>query len=184
MKLNLTSLKTTVLLTAFTLLTAFAAQGQDKIKTIGNKPRTGSSNATFAVAKGQQIGVKMNAGNKPVQLLNLNFGSQNDNRDSLGFKVNVYDFSSNAPGDNLIKQDIIAYIPHGNNRINVDLAPYNIRAKGAILVAIEWLTTHKGSEPHFFIGLFNGGTYRNEGAEWKKMAVAGVDFNIQVKQLQ
>lgn len=179
----LPQLKMKLGLVALLMFAAFTTQAQDKTKTIGNKPREGSSNATFAVVKGQQIGIKMKAGSKPVQLLKLNFGVDNRMRDSIQFKVNVYDFNGDKPGENLVKQDILSAMPKGKNRINVDLSPYNITTKGTILVSIEWLKTQSGSEPSFSIGLFNGGTYRYENTEWKKMPVAGADFNVEVKKL-
>lgn len=182
--MKLSALKFKPFFTILILLAALFVQAQDKTKVIGNKPREGSSNSSFAVIKGQQVGIKMKAGSKPVQLLKLNFGVENRNRDSIKFKVNVYEFYGDTPGENLIRQDIIAAMPKGKNRINVDLSPYNIITKGTILVAIEWLDTYNGSEPAFAIGLFNGGTYRNQTGEWKKMPVAGVDFNVLVKKLK
>jgi len=179
----LISIKTRLLFATIILLTAFTAQAQDNVKTIGNKARTGTSNASFSVVKGSQLGVKMKAGGKPVQLLSLNFGVENRNSDSLKFKVNVYEYDGTKTNNNYVKQDIIGYIPHGKNRITVDLAPYNVTVKGSLLVAIEWMDTHKGSEPSFSIGLFNGGTFRYQSGEWKKIPVAGVDFNLEVKKL-
>jgi hypothetical protein len=173
---------------AFFLVLAFmlfscSAQAQDKTKRIGNKPRTGSSNTSFAVAKGHQVGIKMNAGRKMVQLLSLDFGVSNNKPDTLSFRVNVYDFKGEKPTENLVKNDIISGIPPGKNRVTVDLSKYGIRAKGDILVSIEFLSVKLGANPSFAIGLFNGGTYHYEGTEWKKMPVAGVDFNVTVKVL-
>lgn len=168
----------------FAILITFNAQAQDKTKRIGNKPRYGSSSSSFSIIKGQQIGIKMDAGRKPVQLLSLNFGVDIHGTDSVKFKVNVYEFTGEQPGENLAKQPIIAVMPKGKNHLDVDLSKFNITAKGDILVAIEYLTTQNGVSPSFSIGLFNGGTWRFEGTEWKKMPVAGVDFNVLVKKLK
>jgi hypothetical protein len=165
------------------MLISFSTQAQDKTKRIGNKPRTGSSNSSFAVTEGHQLGIKMNAGRKNVQLLSLDFGVSNNHSDTLGFKVNVYDFKGEKPAENLVKDDIISGIPPGKTRVTVDLTKYDIKAKGDILVSIEFLNVKLGANPSFAIGLFNGGTYHYEGTEWKKMPVAGVDFNVTVKTL-
>jgi hypothetical protein len=165
------------------MLISFSTQAQDKTKRIGNKPRTGSSNSSFAVTKGHQLGIKMNAGRKNVQLLSLNFGVENHRPDTLAFKVNVYDFKAEQPTENLVKDDIIADILPGKNRVTVDLAKHNIKAKGDILVAIEFLESKLGANPVFPVGLFNGGTYRYEGSTWKKMPIVGIDFNVMVKKL-
>ncbi|MDT3403528.1 hypothetical protein [Mucilaginibacter terrae] len=178
------SIKTPLLFAFIILLTAFGAKAQDKIKNIGNKARTGSSNASFAVVKGNQVGIKMKAGGKPVQLLKLNFGVENRNKDSIRFKVNVYEYDGTKTSNNYVKQDILGVIPPGKNRVDVNLAPYNVTVKGSLLVAIEWLETHKGSEPSFSIGLFNGGTFRYQTGEWNKIPVAGIDFNMDVKKLK
>ncbi|OKS85075.1 hypothetical protein [Mucilaginibacter polytrichastri] len=178
-----TLLKMKMIFTSVILLSVFAAYAQHTT-TIGNKARTGTSNSTFAVIKGQQIGIKMKAGSKTVKLLKLNFGVENRSSDTLKFKVNVYEFNNAIPGESLVKQTIIGSMPKGKNRINVDLAPYEIQVKGTILVAIEWLDNQQVAEPSFFIGLFNGGTWQYENNKWKKMPVAGVDFNVLVEKLK
>ncbi len=164
------------------LLASFSLQAQEKTKRIGNKPRMGSSNASFLVTKGHQVGIKMKAGRKPLQLLSLEFGANNYIQDSIPFKVNVYQFNKEQPSDSFTKEAIVATVPPGKNRINVDLSKYDIIVKGDILVSIEFLKS-MGTSLSFSIGLFNGGTYRYEGSEWKKMPVAGADFNLTVKKL-
>jgi hypothetical protein len=178
-----TQLKSIMLLAVLVLFALFTAHGQDKTKVIGNRPRSGSANSSFSIVKGNQVGVKMNAGHKPVQLLKLNFDVENLSKDSLKFKVNVYEFNYVAPGENLVKQDVIDYIPQGKNRVSVNLEPYHIVAHGNLLVAIEWLKNDGGNNS-FAIGLFNGGTYTFEDGKWKKTPVAGVDFNVLVKKLK
>jgi hypothetical protein len=168
---------------ALLIITISAARAQEKTKIIGNKPRSGSASSSFDLVKGNQVGIKMSAGRKPVQLLRFNFDMENLNKDSLKFKVNIYDFNDATPGANLVKQDIFGAVPTGKNRVTVNLEPYNIKAKGEILVAVEWLNTYQGDN-HFAIGLFNGGTYYFKDGHWKKMAVAGVDFNVLVKKLK
>ena len=164
------------------LIASFGVQAQDKTKRLGNKPRTGSSNASFPVTKGHQVGIKMKAGRKPVQLLSLEFGAENFRKDSIPFKVNVYRFDKEQTTELLSKAEILAAVPAGKNRINVDLSKYDLTVQGDILVSIEFIKT-MGTSLSFSIGLFNGGTYRYEGTEWKKMPVAGVDFNITAKKL-
>jgi hypothetical protein len=56
-----------VLFTTALMIIGGTANAQEKIKRIGNKPRSGSSNSSFSVVKGNQIGIKMDAGKKPVQ---------------------------------------------------------------------------------------------------------------------
>lgn len=177
------SIKGILLVAVFTIATAGGVMAQKGTKTIGNKPRSGSSNSSFDLVKGNQVGIKMNAGRKPVQLLRLNFDVTNDGNDSLQFKVNVYEYNDITPGPNLVKENIYGAIPHGKSMVSVNLEPYNIIAKKKILVAIEWLNSYANSN-HFAIGLFNGGTYRFENGMWKKTPVAGVDFNVLVRKLK
>ena len=172
-----------MLVAALILTATFSAQAQDKTKIIGNKPRSGSANSSFSVVKGNQVGIKMNAGHKAVQLLKLNFDVSNDGRDSLAFKVNVYEFNDVTPGNNLVTQDITGAIPHGKNTVTVDLSPFNVTAKGNILVAIQWLKTSNANN-HFATGLFNGGTYYYEDNKWKKVPIVGADFNVVVRKLK
>ena len=178
----LTPFKLIIATAVIVFITALTVQAQDKTKLIGNKPRSGSANSSFSVIKGNQVAIKMKAGKKPVQLLKFSFDVENRDRDSLQFKVNVYPYDVSV-GENLVKQDITGTIHRGKNKINVDLEPYNIQAKGTVLVAIEWLKTDEGANPSFAIGLFNGGTYTYENNTWKKTPVAGVDFNVLVKKV-
>jgi len=162
--------------------TIITAQAQHKTRRIGNKPRTGSANSSFDLKKGNQVGVKMNIGHKPVQLLKFNFDVENLNTDSLRFKVNVYNFYDDGPREKLFTQDIYGAAPTGKKYVTVDLEPYNLQAKGAILVSIEMLKDYNGDN-HFPIGLFNGGTWRYENDHWKKLPIAGVDFNMLVRRI-
>lgn len=173
-----------VCLLAFTVCTGTGLQAQDKTKLIGNKARHGSSNSSFGVIKGNQYGIKMKAGKKPVELLTLDFGVENNDAREPKFKVNVYEFNGILSGENFVKQDIVGTIPKGKNRVNVDLSPYHIQVKGDLLVTIEWLETIAGANPHFAIGVFNGGSYQFENGKWKKTPVFGLDFNILVKKLK
>ena len=103
----------------FLCLAALGVSAQDKTKTIGNKLRTGSSNTSFDAVKGRQVGIEMSAGKKQVQLLRLNFHTQNRSSDSIPFKVNVYQMAGKFPNEaNLVKDEIKGYIKKYNNQDN------------------------------------------------------------------
>ncbi|MGN6395561.1 MAG: hypothetical protein ACTHMI_08345 [Mucilaginibacter sp.] len=166
------------------LLTTTTVIAQNKYKTrhIGNKPRDGSANSSFDLRKGNQVGVKMNIGHKPVQLLKFHFDVENGNSDSLRFKVNVYRFNDDGPQEKLFTQDIYGAAPKGKSCVNIDLEPYHLQAKGAILVAIESLADY-GGDNHFPVGILNGGTWTYKDSHWKKIPVVGVDFNMLVRKI-
>ncbi|MCX2480575.1 hypothetical protein OQY15_15835 [Pedobacter sp. MC2016-15] len=165
-------------------LSAGVLHAQEKTKVIGNKARNGSSNSTISVIKGNQLGIKMSAGSKPVELINLSFGVDNRSKESLKFKVNVYEFNGILSGENYVKKDIIGAIPTGKNRVSVDLEPFHIEVKKDLLVTIEWLETLSGPNPGFAIGVFNGGSYEFKEGKWKRVPVFGYDFNMLVKKLK
>ncbi len=171
-----------IMLTAAFMLAITFTHAQDKTKRIGHRPKSGSANSSFDVVKGHQVGIKINAGHKPVQLLQLNFDAESEGSDSVKFKVNVYRFDDVTPGENLVKQVVTGALTRGKNRVSVDLSPYNIIAKGRILVAIEWIKNGP-ADNRFAIGLFNGGTYHYEDGVWKKVPIAGVDFNLLVRKV-
>lgn len=176
----------------FLCFVAVNVSAQDKTKTIGNKPRTGSSNTSFDAVKGKQVGIEMNAGKRQVQLLRLNFHTQNRSSDSIPFKVNVYQMAGKFPNEaNLVKDEIKGYIKKYDNQddhqlTTVDLSPYDVKVAGDIVVSIEFLTTKTGSNIGFACGLLNGGTFHKDGETqpWKKIPVVGVDFNVLVKKLK
>jgi len=163
--------------------------GQPKIKTIGNKLRSGSANSSFSAVKGNQVGIAMNAGRKPVQLMQLSFHTQKNFNDSILVKVNVYQMDGKQPGTiNLVSADAKGFIKccnAGTVQLNtIDISPYNIKVSGDILVAIEFLETKKDPNVNFACGLFNGGTfYKNaDYTAWKKIPVVGADFSVQVRR--
>ena len=182
--------------TALVCLVALNSFAQDKTKTIGNKSRSGSINNSFGIVQGGQIGIKMNAGHKPVELLKLTFHVDNLGKDTIPFKVNVYAMGDKLPqGDNLVKEEIKGSIARekdpntpltGNQLISVDLSSYKIQVKGEVLVSVEFLSTIPSKSLGLSCGLLNGGTYykKNQDAEWKKIPVVGADFNVLVKKLK
>ncbi|SEN00173.1 hypothetical protein SAMN05192574_102136 [Mucilaginibacter gossypiicola] len=159
---------------------ALTSRGQEKTHLIGNKPRSGSNYCNFNMSLGNQIGIKINAGRKLVQMLKLNFDAENIESDPIKFKINVYDFNDATPGKKLTDQIIYGAIPRGKNRVSVDLAPYAIKVKGTVLVSLEWLDNYS-SDNHFAIGLLNSGTWYYEDDHWKKKAIGGVDLNVMVR---
>lgn len=176
----------------FLCIVTISVSAQDKTKTIGNKPRSGSSNNTFNAVKGAQVGIEMSAGKKQVQLLTLNFHTQNRSSDSIPFKVNVYQMAGKFPNEaNLVKDEIKGYIKKYDSQethqlTTVDLTPYDVKVAGDIVVSIEFLTTKTGSNVGFACGLFNGGTFHKDGETqpWKKIPVVGADFSVVVKKLK
>ncbi|MBB6127709.1 hypothetical protein [Mucilaginibacter lappiensis] len=185
-----------LLFTCLICFTAFSGLAQDKTKTIGHKSRSGTTNNSFGVVQGAQVGIRMNAGHRPVELLKLSFHVDNLGKDTIPFKVNVYAMGDKLPqGDNLVKQEIKGSIirekdPSGplmnNQLISVDLSPYKVDVKGDILISIEFLNTIPNKSLGFSCGLLNGGTYykKNSDTEWKKIPVVGADFNVLVKKLK
>ncbi|MEN0055134.1 MAG: hypothetical protein AAGC65_15785 [Mucilaginibacter sp.] len=162
---------------------------QDKTKTIGNKLSSNDRNNGFGIVQGGQVGIKMNAGSKPVELLKLRFHVDNQSQDTIPFKVNVYNMPDNDPQNNLVKDEVRGTIIRNNKPENqliiIDLSPYNIKVKGNILVSVEFLKTEPGKSLGFACGLLNGGTYYKSGinSNWAKRGIVGADFNVLVKKL-
>lgn len=185
-----------LLFICFICFAAFNGLAQDKTKIIGHKSRSGTTNNSFGIVQGAQIGIRMNAGHKPVELLKLSFHVDNLGKDTIPFKVNVYAMGDKLPqGDNLVKEEIKGSVirekapndPLINNQlITVDLSPYKVDVKGDIIVSIEFLSTIPNRSLGFSCGLLNGGTYykKNPDTEWKKIPVVGADFNVLVKKLK
>lgn len=182
-----------LLTTVLICLIALSSSAQDKTRTIGNKSRSGTTNNSFGIVQGAQVGIKMNAGHKPVELLKLTFHVNRVGKDTIPFKVNMYTMGDKLPqGNNLVKEEIKGTITRDktveidNQLITVDLTPYKIQVKGDILVTVEFLKTEPNNSLGFSCGLFNGGTYYKKGpdVEWKKIPIVGADFNVLVKKLK
>jgi hypothetical protein len=91
---------------------------------------------------------------------------------------------------NIVSAEIKGTIPKYKNGehqlVSIDLSAYNIVVSGQILVAIEFLTTKRGSDISFACGLLNGGTFHKDADSnvWKKIPVVGADFNVLAKKLK
>ena len=93
---------------------------------------------------GSEIGKKYNIKHKNTLISKLKFYIQNNNFDSVIFRVNVYSVKRNKPYKNLLKQNILVHV---NNKktgwIIIDLDKYNIVVSNDIVVSIEWLSKSK-----------------------------------------
>jgi len=93
---------------------------------------------------GSEIGKKYNIRHKTTLISKLKFYIQNNNFDSVIFRVNVYSVKRNKPYKNLLKQNILVHV---NNKktgwIIIDLDKYNIVVSNDIVVSIEWLSKSK-----------------------------------------
>ena len=171
-------------------IAAFSGMAQNKIKTIGNKLSSNDRNNSFAIIQGGQVGISMNAGSKPVELLKLSFHVDNQSQDTIPFKVNVYSMVDKYPQNNLVKEEVKGTIIRtnkpDNQLVSIDLSPFNIQVKGDILVSVEFLKTEPEKSLGFACGLLNGGTYYKSepNSNWEKRAIVGADFNVLVKKLK
>ncbi len=156
-----------------------------KITVLGNATTTKKVTAGFKRnALGSEIAVKLKIKSPDTQIrrffLNI---VQNPIHDPV-FRLNVYAVSpSGAPGENLLKQNVIIEPGAKEGLISVDLSGYNIFVSDDVFISVEWIKDlGDASKLTFSTKLFGSTTYFRNASQgkWEKLESAGVGLHAEV----
>jgi hypothetical protein len=77
-------------------------------------------------------------------------------------------------------KNIFVTVKKGDEKITVDLTPYNIVVDDKFFVSLEWIENAKGSGLMFSASLFGSAIISRETSQdkWEKVGLAGVGFNV------
>ena len=64
--------------------------------------------------------------------------------DSMVFRVNIYDFSEEQIGENILTENIIIREAQRKGTITIDLTPYDLVLDNSVLLALEWIKDDNG----------------------------------------
>ena len=92
-----------------------------------------------------EIGQVINLGDKPAKISSLNLHINSSRRDSASFRINFYRYNEddNAPTTRVFDRSIIQRHPIRVGWLKFDLSDYNIRLKGKVFAAIEFIPDNK-----------------------------------------
>ncbi|HXB43709.1 MAG TPA: carboxypeptidase-like regulatory domain-containing protein, partial [Puia sp.] len=164
---------------------------------IGRKKKIGNSSTSKFISfgfplkfLGSEIGIKISLGKKPVLLNDFSFTVSENRLDTAIFRLNIYNLKNGLPFENIMGQNVFAYVGKKPGTYRINLIQYNIRMKGDIFIALEWIqgasAIPKTGAIFLSAGLLSSSTWHRQTseAEWKKFAAIGVGFNVSVQQLQ
>lgn len=92
-----------------------------------------------------EIGQVINLGDKSAKINSLNLHINSFRRDSASFRINFYKYNEdeNAPTTRVFDRSIIQRHPIRVGWLKFDLSDYNIRLKGKVFAAIEFIPENK-----------------------------------------
>jgi len=92
-----------------------------------------------------EIGQVINLGDKPAKIGSLNLHINSSRPDSASFRINFYKYNEdeNAPTTRVFDRSIVQRHPIRVGWLKFDLSDYNIRLKGKVFAAIEFIPENK-----------------------------------------
>lgn len=150
---------------------------------LGNKTESKTTDAGFTSNKlGNEIGEIVQIKRAPTLLKQFNASLAHSVTDSIKLRLNFYSVKDGLPDKILQQQNIFVTVKKGQEKIAVDLTPYNLVVTDKFFVSLEWIQNSSGPGLMFSASLFSSPIIARETsqANWEKMGFAGVGFNVLV----
>jgi hypothetical protein len=148
---------------------------------LGNTTQSKSTSAGFTSNMlGNEIGTIIKIKKSPTYLKEFNASLANDATDSVTLRLNFYSVKDGLPDKILQQQNIFVTVKRGQDKISVNLEPYNIVVEDKFFVSLEWIQNTDGHGLMFSASLFSSAIISRETsqAKWEKEGLAGVGFNV------
>lgn len=157
-------------------------------KVLGNKKYNKNVYCNFQGIDSSYLGVEaaIRAKNKPgreVWIEDFNFFiNKNTLKDSVMFRLNFYAKNEkDMPGENILKEPIVFKTGIKYGIVHLDLKSYLIHTNKDFFISLECLTENVKQDLSFS-GAIKGPSYFKMAtfADWEKMPLMGLDFNVTV----
>jgi hypothetical protein len=148
---------------------------------LGNTTQSKSSNTGFTSNKlGNEIGTIIKIKKSPTFLKQFNASIASEIADSVMLRLNFYTVKDGMPDQLLQNQNIFLTIRKGQEKINLNLEPYNIIVEDKFFVSLEWIQNAHGHGVMFSASLLSGSIISRETSQdkWEKVGIAGIGFNV------
>ncbi len=132
---------------------------------------------------GNEIGVRINVGKKPVYLENFSFHIARNNCDSLLFRVNIYSLKNEIPDSNLLQENVLIGSRRKSGLITVDLLPYGLEVNDDFVICLEFIRPCP-NRALFFSAAFLGSIYSRVTSQGNWELIKGFDLGFNVKVLR
>jgi hypothetical protein len=135
---------------------------------------------------GAEVGRKFNLPRRSeVRLDTFRFFIAQNNFDTVGLRIHVYELAQGEPGANLLRKSLIVSLANrAKGWISVDLLPYDLIASDDVVVSVEWIYYRgKGNALNIPIAIPSAGTHfykYGSQARWKKFPGMSAAFSLDV----
>ena len=106
--------------------------------------------------KGNEIGLKMELGEFPVNVKSLHMHIFKQSFDTCLFRLHIRNIINELPGDELLTQNIYISSTKESGWIEFDLSQYQLIFKGDIILSLEWISVKGDNKNRYFSVRSNG----------------------------
>ena len=151
-------------------------------KVLGNKTESQSTTVGFNNnVLGYEIGMIMKIRKSPSLLKTFTASIASSNNKPVKMRLNFYSLKKGMPDQLLINKNIIVTAPANNDKLLVDLTPYNIMVEDDFFVSLEWIESAPGQGIMFSAGLLAKPLMARGTSQgnWEKIGMVGVGFTVE-----
>ena len=123
-------------------ITASKLESKEEIFGVKNKNR-GLSIGFGSRQLGTEVGALIQI-KQPTYVKNANFVLNHAKGDSLLFRVNIYDYKDDQPGEKILKEDLFIRTKQRKGVISIDLTSYNLILENDVMLSLEWIKDDLG----------------------------------------
>jgi hypothetical protein len=148
---------------------------------LGNTTQSKSGNAGFRSNRlGYEMGTIIKIKKSPSFLKQFNASIASEIVDSVKLRLNFYTVKDGMPDQLLQNQNIFVTVRKGQEKINLNLEPYNIFVEDKFFASLEWIQNAPGHGVMFSASLLSGSIISRGTSQdkWEKVGIAGIGFNV------
>jgi len=149
---------------------------------LGNTTESKSTNAGFTSNQlGNEIGEIIKIKRSPTRIKRFNASMSSPlSTDSVKLRLNFYSVVDGMPDKILQQQNIFITVKKGQDKISINLEPYDIVVEDKFFVSLEWIQNTKGRGIMFSASLLSSAIIARDASQgkWEKTGLAGVGFNV------
>ena len=100
--------------------------------------------------KGNEIGIKMELGESPVQVKSLHMHIFKQSFDTCLLRLHIRNVIDELPGDELLTQNIYLPITKESGWVEIDLSQYQLVFNGDIVLSFEWISAKGDNKNKYY----------------------------------
>jgi hypothetical protein len=152
-------------------------------KTIGNKSWLKGSSIVYEsnkdISLGSEVGTVMTIKKRSAYIKDVNFiVTSNSYKDSILFRINLYEMKDGLPGENLLKEPILVSTKIKKGTLTVNLEESNIYVENDFFLSLEWLKEMGENSIGFSVKIGDRKSFHRSAsqASWEQVPACGLNF--------